>query len=180
MGYILEVDLQYLDELHELHDDYSSAPEKLEISHNMLSNCCSNIANEYGITIGGVNKLIPNLGNKSKYVLHYKNIQLYLSLGMKLTKVYRILKFKLSAWLKKYIDFNANKRQNAANSFEKYFFKLINNSVSGKRMESLRKRINFSLVNNARDYKKCVSKPSFVSQKMFSKNCLLFMRLNQF
>ena len=95
IGYILEVDLKYPSELHELHNDYSLAPEKLEISQSMLSNYCSNIANEYGIKIG-VNKLVPNLGNKSKYVVHYKNLQLHLSLGMKLTKVHRILKFKQS------------------------------------------------------------------------------------
>ena len=65
-----------------------------------MSKSCSNIANEYGIEIGDVNKLVPNLGNKSKYVLHYKNIQLYLSLRMKLISIYRILKFKQSDWLK--------------------------------------------------------------------------------
>ena len=74
MGYILEVDQQYLDKFYELHNDYSLAPEKLKISHNMLSNYCNNIANEYGIKIGGVNKLVSNLGNKRKYVLHNKNI----------------------------------------------------------------------------------------------------------
>ena len=104
--YILEVDLEYPDELHELHNYYLLAPEKQEISHDMLSSYCSNIANEYGVKIGGVNKLVPNLGNKSEYVLHYRNLQLYLSLGMKLTKVHKILKFKQSDWLKKYIDFN--------------------------------------------------------------------------
>ena len=79
-----------------MHNDYPLAPEKLEISHNMLPNYCSSIANEYGIEIDGVNKLVPNLGDKSKYVLHYKNLKLYLSLGMKLTKVHKILKFKQS------------------------------------------------------------------------------------
>ena len=83
----------------------------------MLSQYCSNIANEYGIKIGGVNKSVPNLGNKSKYVLHYRNFQLYLSLGIKLTKVHRTLKFKQSDWLKNYIDFDTGKRKNVANSF---------------------------------------------------------------
>ena len=70
IGYILEVDLEYLSELHDLHNHYPLAPEKLEISQNMLSKYCFNIANEYGIKIGGVNKLVPNLGSKSKYVVH--------------------------------------------------------------------------------------------------------------
>ena len=101
IDYILEADLEYPDELHDLHNDYPLAPEKLEISQNMLSKYCFNITDEYAIKIRGVNKLVANLGNKSKYVLHYKNLQLYLSLGMKLTKVHRILKFKQSDWLKK-------------------------------------------------------------------------------
>ena len=104
IGYILEVDLEYPSELHDLHNDYPLAPEKLEINQNMLSKYFFNIANKYGIKIGGVNKLVPDLGNKSKYVVHYRNLQLYLSLGMKLTKVHRILKFEQSDWLKKYID----------------------------------------------------------------------------
>ena len=65
-------------------------PEEIEISHNMLLNYCSSIANEYSITIGDVNKLVPNFGNKSKYVHHYRNLQQYLSLGMKLVSVHRI------------------------------------------------------------------------------------------
>ena len=83
-GQILEVDLEYHDELHELHNDYPSPPEKLEINHVMLSKYCTSIANKYDIKTGGVNKLVLNLGNKTKYVLHYKTLQLYLSLGMKL------------------------------------------------------------------------------------------------
>ena len=108
MGYILEVDLEYPSELYDLHNDYPLASEKLEISQNMLSNYCSNVANEYVIKygIGGVYKLVPNLGSKSKYTVHYKILQLYLSLGMKLTKIHRVLKFKQSDCLKKLVDFN--------------------------------------------------------------------------
>ena len=114
IGYILEIDLEYPSELHELHNDYPLAPEKLDISENMLSKYCFNIANEHGIKIGGVNILVPNLGNKSKYVVHYINLQMDLSLGMNLTKIHRILEFKQSDWLKKYTDFNTDKRRNAA------------------------------------------------------------------
>ena len=157
-----------------MHNDYPLAPEKLEISQNMLSNYCSKIADECGVKIGGVNKLVPNL------VLHYRNLQLYLSLGMKLVSINKVLKFKQSDLLKKYIDFNTDKRKHAANSFEKDFFKLMNNSIFGKAIENLNKIINVRLVNNVGNYKKYVSKPSFVSQKYLVKTLLLFMKLNQF
>ena len=109
--YILEDDLEYPDALHELHNDFPLASEKLKITYYMLSNYCSSISNEYDIKIGGVNKLVPNLDNKSKYVLQYRNLQLYLSLGMKLVTVHRVLKFKKPDWLKKYINFNTDKRK---------------------------------------------------------------------
>ena len=105
IGYFLEVDLEYPDELHELHNDYPLAPEKLAVTNDILSNYCKSIADKYEIKVGDVKKLIPNLGNKTKYVLHYKNLQLYLSLGMKLIKIHKVLKFKQSDGMKKYIDF---------------------------------------------------------------------------
>ena len=115
IGYRLEVDLKYSDELHELHNDYPLAPEKLEISH-MLSNYFNNIASKYGRKICIDNKLVPNLRNKSKYVIYYRNLQLYLLLGMKLVSAHSVLKFRQSDWLMKDIDFNTDKRENAANS----------------------------------------------------------------
>ena len=87
----------------------------------MLSDYCEKNADEYEVKVGHVKKLTPNLGNKTSYALYYKNPQLYLSLGIKLTKTHRVLKFKQSDWMKKYIDFNTEKRTNAANSFEKDF-----------------------------------------------------------
>ena len=104
IGYFLEVNLEYPDELHELHNDYPLAPEKLAVSSDMLSNYCKKIADKYEIKVGDIKKIIPNLGNRTRYVLHYRNVQLYLSLGMKLTKIHRVLKFKLSDWMKKYVD----------------------------------------------------------------------------
>ena len=141
-GYFLEVDLEYPDELYELYKDYPLASEKLAVSSDMLSNYCKTIADKYEIKVGDVKKLIPNLGNKTNYVVHYINLQLYLSLGMKLTKIHRVLQFKQSDWMKKYIGFNIENRMNAANDFEKDFFKLMISSVYGKAMENLRKRIN--------------------------------------
>ena len=146
VGCILKVELEYPDELHVLLNDYPSAPEKLAISYDMLLDYCKKVGDEYGIKVGDIEKLIPNLGNKTNYVLHYRNFQLYLSLGMKLTKTQRALKFKQFDQMKNYIDFNSEKRINAANSFEKHFFKLMINSVYGKKKENLRKIINVRLV----------------------------------
>ena len=90
--YFLEVDLQYPDELYEVHNDYPLALKKLAVSSDMWSNYCKKIADKYEIKVGDVKKLIPNLGNKTNYVVHYRNIQLYLSLGMKLTKIHNSAK----------------------------------------------------------------------------------------
>ena len=167
IGYILEVDLEYCSELHDKRNDYLLCPEKIEISSDMLPKYCSDIANKYGIKVGGVNKLLPNLRDKIKYVVHYKNLQYYLSLGMKLIKVHRILKFKQSSWLKEYIEFNTEKRKKAVSEFEK---NLLINCIYGKSIENIRKRISLKLINNSKDYLRCVSKPNFISQKMFDKN----------
>ena len=176
IGYMLKAHLEYPDELHDSHNDYQLAPEKLDISQNILSKYCSDIADEYGNKIGGVNKLVTNLRNKEKYVVHYRNLQLHLSLEMQLTKVHRVLRFKKSDWLKKYIDFNTEKRKNAADSFEKNFFKLMNNSVFGKTMENFRKRINVDLINNAKDYIRCVSRPILFHRNYLVKILLLFLK----
>ena len=136
----------------------------------MLSKYWKEIADRYKIKVGNVKKLISNLGNKTKYVLHYRNPQLYLSLGIKLTKIHGVLKFKQFDWMKNYIDFNTENRKNAANDFEKDFFKLVINSVYGKTMENLRKRINMRLVNNAKDFLKYSSRPTYVTHKIFGKD----------
>ena len=86
IGYIFEVDLEYPDKLHPSHNDYPLDPEKLAISYDMLSDYCKKNTDEYEIKVGDVRKIIPNLGSKTNCVLHYRDLQLYLSLGMKVTK----------------------------------------------------------------------------------------------
>ena len=108
-GLILKVDLVYDKSLHDLHNDYPVAPEKLKVPNGMLSEYCKKIAEKSKISIGQVNKLIPTLRDKEEYVLHYWNLQLYLNLGLKIKKVHRVLEFDQSPWLKQYIDFNTEK-----------------------------------------------------------------------
>ena len=123
-----------------------------------------------GMKPANVPKLIPNLRNKEKYNLHYRNLKQYLSLGLKLTKIHRILRFDQSPWLKLYIDFNTDKQKQANNDFEKDFFKLMNNSVFGKMMENLRNHVNVELVTSRERLRKVLAKPSIKSFKLFDEN----------
>ena len=135
----------------------------------MLSKYCKDIADWYNIKVGGVKKLIPNLGDKVKYVVPYENLQYYLSFGMKLVKIHRMLSFRQSDWLRKYVDFNTEKRKSSA-EFNKNLYKLLNNCTYGRSIENIRKRINVKLINDEKTYQRCVNKPSFISQKIFDKN----------
>ena len=178
-GFIAEVDLEYPKELHNLHNDYPLAPEKVKVTKDMLSDYCQNIADKYNISTGLVHKLIPTLGNKEKYVLHYRNLQLYINLGLKVTKVHQVLEFNQSPWLKQYIDFNTEKRKNAKNAFEKDFFKLMNNSVFGKTMENIRKRVDVRLVTDEKKLLQWVSKPTYVSGKIFNENLVVVHKIKE-
>ena len=151
MPCILEVDLKYPENLHDLHNDYPLCPEKVK---------CKN----------GVEKLIPNLRDKKKYVLHYKNLIQCLDMGLKIKHIHRGIKFVESEWMKPYIDKNTNLRAKAKNNFEKDFYKLMNNSVFGKTMENIRNRVNVKLVNTENKLRKLVAKPNFKSCKIFNEN----------
>ena len=148
---ILEVDLEYPEELHDLHNDYPLCPERVECDH-------------------GVKKLIPNLRHKNNYVIHYKNLMQCLRLGMKLKKIHRGIKFIEAAFLKPYIDKNTSLRALAKNNFEKDFFKLMNNSVFGKTMENIRNRVNVKLVDSGEQFKKLAAKPNYNGRKIFNEN----------
>ena len=178
-GIILEVDLEYPKELHNLHNDYPLAAEKIKVTNDMLSEYCKNISDKYNISTGLVHKLIPTLSNKKNYVLHYRNLQLYLSLGLQVSKIHRVLEFNQSPWLKQYIDFNTEKRKNAKNDFEKDFFKLMNNSVFGKTMENIRKRVDVRLVTDENKLLKLASKPTYVSSKIFNENLVAVHKIKE-
>ena len=178
-GLILEVDLEYPIELHDLHNDYPIGPEKLNVSNNMLSEYCKKIAEKYNILIGLVRKLIPTLKDKKEHMLHYRNLQLYMALGLKVKEVHRVLEFDQSPWLKQYIDFNTEKRKHAKNSFEKDFFKLMNNSVFGETMENLCKRVYVRQVTNDKKLLKLTSKPTYVSSKIFNENLMVIHRIKE-
>ena len=143
-GYMLEVDLEYPKHLHKSHNDYLLAPEKLTVKEEWLSEYQTELlVNKSMINI---TKFVPNLMDKNKYVVHYKNLMLYLSLGMKLKRIHRVLEFDEKSWMEPYIRLNTEMRKKAKSAFEKDFYKLMNNSVFGKTMENLRKRVDIKLV----------------------------------
>ena len=170
IGLILEVDLEYPKELHDLHNGYPLAPEKMTITEDMLSEYCNKIKDKFNLTVGNVQKLVMTLSGKKNYVVHYKNLILYKKLGLKVTKVHRVLRFNQSPWLREYINFNTEMRKNSKNDFEKNFFKLMNNSVFGKTMENLRKRVDVQLVSSEKKLLRMASRPTFVSTKIFNES----------
>ena len=147
---ILEVDLEYPRDLHDLHNDYPLAPERLKI--------------------GGVEKLIPNLCDKEKYIVHHENLKLYLELGLKVKKIHRGIRFREQPWMRSYIELNTRLRANGKNDFEKDFFKLMNNSVFGKTMENIRNRVDVKLVNNRGAAEKLSGKPNFEHLTIFDED----------
>ena len=118
-GYILEVDVKYSRRLHDLHSDLPFLPKRMKIDK------CK--------------KLVCNLRNKKKYVVHIKSLKQALNYRLKLKKAHRIIEFNQESWLKPYIDMNTELRKIAKNDFEKDFFKLMNNAVFGKTMKNVRK-----------------------------------------
>ncbi|XP_065662566.1 uncharacterized protein LOC136085205 [Hydra vulgaris] len=149
---ILEVDLDYPEHLHDDHNDYPLAPEKVKLDK--------------------VDKLIPNLNHKKSYVIHYENLKLYERLGLAITKIHRRVMFEQSSWLSKYIELNTNLRTKATNELEKEFFKLMNNSVFGKTMENIENRVDVRLVTNRDKAVKLASRPNYESRTIFDENLL--------
>ena len=152
IGCILKVDLEYPESLHDLHNDYPLAPESVEV--------------------GTVHKLIPNLNDKEKYVIHYENLKLYESLGLKITQIHRGIKFNESPWLKTYIDLNTELRTKATNDFEKDFFKLMNNNVFGKTTENIANHVDIRLVCDEKEALKLAAKTNYDRFTIFDENLI--------
>ena len=169
-GYILEVDLDYDETLHNIHNDYPLCPENVSIFEEDLSPYTKLLAEKLDVKIVPTKKLVCNLKNKTKYVIHYRNLQLYVKLGIRVTKVHRVIEFTQSRWLKPYIDFNTKRRKDAKSEFEKDFFKLMNNSVFGKTMENVRNHQDVKLVHNPKQFKKLTAKLNFKSFKIFTED----------
>ena len=134
---------------------------------------------KFGLASDKATKLLATVFNKEKYVLHVRNLNFYKDLGMKLTKIHRVLQFDEFPWLAKYIDFNTKKRKEAKNDFEKDYFKSMNNTVFGKTLENLRKRINLNLTSNEDIYTKHATRANFISGKMFNENLFTSNRIKE-
>lgn len=139
-GYILEVSLSYPFEFHDAHSDYPLAPEKRFITDEELSPFAKSLWKRlHGKGEGddlppraSLKKLITSLDDKDNYVVHYRTLQLYLNLEMKIKRIHRVLEFFQEAWMRPYIEFNTQKRKSATSTFQKNFYKLMNCSVFGR------------------------------------------------
>ena len=174
LGYILEVDLEYPDHLHDLHNDYPLCPEHMSVSSEMLSPCAKDLLKKLNKKVPekgeGEKKLIPSLLKRENYVVHYLNLQYYVNKGMRIRAVHRIFQFEQSRWLEPYINFNTEKRKLAANPFEKDFYKLLVNSVFGKTMQNKRQYQDVRLVTDPKAAKKLISRPTFSQFRIVNEN----------
>ena len=149
-GYIFEVDVKYPKRLHDLHSDLPFLPKRMKIDK------CK--------------KLLCNLRNKKKYVVHIRSLKQAPNYGLKLKKVHRIVEFHQESWLKPHIDMNTELRKIAKNDFEKDFFKLMNNAVFGKTMENVRKHRDIKLVITDKKRSKLVSEPNYHTMNYISED----------
>ena len=166
-GYILDVDMDYPAHLHDTHSDYPTVPKKISIDTNMYSPF---MKQHYGKKTMTTIKLTPNLRNKKNYIVQMSNLALYLRLGMCVTKINKVISFKQEQWLKPYIDENTTRRAAATSTFEKDFFKLMNNAIYGKTCENLRKRIKLEFLYDDKKVKKRIAKPNFKHAQKINEN----------
>ena len=169
IGHIVECDLNYPESLHEAHNDYPLAPERMEIKSEMLSEKQEQLTLTYQASRGGNgSKLVTTLLPKKKMVLHSKVLKFYLEHGLTLTKIHRVIIFHQSPWLAPYIAKNSTLRAQAKNGFEKDFFKLMNNAIYGKTCENLKERTDIRLVNNSSQLKRLINKPNLLQTRIFN------------
>ena len=169
-GWILEVDLEYPEELHDAHNGYPLAPEKRAMEPRKMSKFQLQLMADLGLEQPNTEKLVWTLEDKEKYVVHYKNLQSYLSQGMRLRKVHRVIEFDQESWMEPYIRMNTEFCKQAKSDFETEFYKLMNNSVFGKTMENLRNRVDVKILRawEANKIRKLVSDPSYDRFTLFS------------
>ena len=158
-GYVFEVDLEYPKHLHDKHNCYPLAPERIAIKDAFLSPYQHDLLKRFDMKNSTIPKLTPNLFDKTNYIVHAKNLKFYLDQGLILKKVHRIISFDQSKWLAEYIDFNTQQRTKAKNDFEKDFYKLMNNSVFGKTMENIRNRTDIKFAQTSKLLTKWTSNP---------------------
>ncbi|MES9884868.1 MAG: hypothetical protein ABW185_28820, partial [Sedimenticola sp.] len=172
-GYLIECDLHYDISLHDSHQDLPLAPEKRKIGEDELSPFATHLwrqLNGEHCKMTNVEKLVTSLDDKDHYILHIRNLQLYVSLGLTIKKVHRVLEFYQEAWLKPYIDFNTAKRALAKTEFEKSFYKILNCSVFGKLLENQKKYKDIKLVSSEKRLNTLIAKPTYSSRKIFNES----------
>jgi hypothetical protein len=158
-GYFVEVDLHYPDALHDSHNDYPLAPERVVVEEQMLSERQLDLRAQYSMSHCASSKLIPNFFDKKEMLLHYRTLRFYLEHGMTLTKVHKAIRFKQARWLQPYIQTNTEMRAKTKDPVEGQTRKFSNNAIYGKACENLTKRTDVKLVNSRRACEKLINKP---------------------
>jgi hypothetical protein len=162
IGYFVEVDLQYPRSLHNIHNEFPLAPEKLDIPSSEWSAHTKHLASQLGMTHKSTGlKLMLTLRDKHRYTLHYVTLKLYLALGLKVTRIYKGVTFRQSAFMKTYISLNTEARKTAKSQFEVALYKGYNNYIFGKTCYNVFNQTNIKLVDDADTFQRLAAKPTF-------------------
>ncbi len=172
-GYIFQCDLEYPNNLHDIHDEFPMCPENLTIKDNWLSTYQMEMKKNFNIK-GASKKLCLTLFDKRDYILHYRNLKYCLSKGLKIKRVNKVLKFNQSPWLRSYIELNTKLRQEANSKFEESFPKLMNNSFFGKTCQNKRKYTNIKIVTKSSEAERLIASPRMMRWKLIDEELGMF------
>ena len=169
-GYILIVDMEIPENMHDHYDQYAMMPENIIVGEEHASGYTKQLAAACNVKLRPTRKLCLTLNDKTKYTVHYSTLKAYIRHGLVLKHVHKVISFRQSLWLQDFMKFTTEKRINATNPFDKMLYKSVACNVFGKSIENVKQRISVKIVRSAKELRRMVNKPTFQAIRVFDSN----------